>query len=149
MRPTGTAVPLLNSSSQAEGAKYLAQVENVELFHKNEAIKIPQLREGFLKLSKAYVKPANKCVITFEAQQEVSHQLPDVHIRGMKELKYTGSDACKEVAAKAQGRVQLYKRHNYLLPPQLPLKLNQRSFSPSLPIRLLQSSYWPAIQRRH
>ncbi|GBN47863.1 hypothetical protein AVEN_115460-1 [Araneus ventricosus] len=120
--PFKSTVPLQNSASEAEGAKYLAQVENVELSHENEAMKIAQLKEGFLKLSEAYVKPANKRVITFEAQQEVSHHLPDVHSRGMKEIKYTGSDTCKEVVAKAQGSVQLYKSHNYLLVPSSSIK---------------------------
>ncbi|GBN25039.1 hypothetical protein AVEN_43995-1 [Araneus ventricosus] len=40
----------------------------------------------------------------------------------MKELKCTGSDACKEVVAKAQGRVKLYKSHNYLLVPSGSIK---------------------------
>ncbi|GBN89823.1 hypothetical protein AVEN_198221-1 [Araneus ventricosus] len=79
--PFKSTVPLQNSASEAEGAKYLAQVENIELSHKNEAIKIAQLKEGFLKLSEAYVKPANKRLFAFEAQQEVSHHLPDVHSR--------------------------------------------------------------------
>ncbi|CAL1269877.1 unnamed protein product [Larinioides sclopetarius] len=103
--------------SQAERAKYLAQLEVVELSHKNEAIKVVRLKEGLLKLSEAYVELANKCAIIFEAQREVSHYLPDVHSRDMNELKYTGSGACKQAVAKARDRVQLYKRHNYRLVP--------------------------------
>ncbi|GBN38972.1 hypothetical protein AVEN_21675-1 [Araneus ventricosus] len=40
----------------------------------------------------------------------------------MKELKYAGSDACKEIVAKAQGGVQLYKRQNNLLVPSSSVK---------------------------
>ncbi|XP_071040322.1 uncharacterized protein [Parasteatoda tepidariorum] len=75
--------------SQAERAKYLAQLEVVELAHKTEAIKVVRLKDGLLKLSEAYVELANKCAIIFEAQREVSHYLPDVHSRDMNELKYT------------------------------------------------------------
>ncbi|KFM71824.1 hypothetical protein X975_01820, partial [Stegodyphus mimosarum] len=103
--------------SQAERAKYLAQLEVVELAHKNEAIKVVRLKDGLLKLSEAYVELANKCAIIFEAQREVSHYLPDVHSRDMNELKYTGSGACKQAVAKARDRVQQYKRHNYRLVP--------------------------------
>ncbi|XP_015904780.1 uncharacterized protein [Parasteatoda tepidariorum] len=103
--------------SQAERAKYLAQLEVVELAHKTEAIKVVRLKDGLLKLSEAYVELANKCAIIFEAQREVSHYLPDVHSRDMNELKYTGSGACKQAVAKARDRVHTYKRHNYRLVP--------------------------------
>lgn len=103
--------------SQAERAKCLAQLEVVELVHKNEAIKVVRLKDGLLKLSEAYVELANKCAIIFEAQREVSHYLPDVHSRDMNELKYTGSGSCKQAVAKARDKVQQYKRHNYRLVP--------------------------------
>lgn len=103
--------------SQAERAKYLAQLEVVEQANENEAVKLLRLKDGLLKLSDAYVELANKCAIIFEAQREVSHYLPDVQEREINEIKYTGSGASKQAVAKAKEKVQQYKRYCYRLVP--------------------------------
>lgn len=101
--------------SQAERAKDLAQLEVVERVYENEAIKLIRLKEGLLKLSDAYIELANKSAIIFEAQREISHQLPDVHGRDLHEIKYTGTGMTKHAVVKARDKVQQYQQLNYRL----------------------------------
>ncbi|XP_023240841.1 uncharacterized protein LOC111639251 [Centruroides sculpturatus] len=101
--------------SQAERAKDLAQLEVVERVYENEAIKLIRLKDGLLKLSDAYIELANKSAIIFEAQREISHQLPDVHGRDLHEIKYTGTGMTKHAVVKARDKVQQYQQLNYRL----------------------------------
>lgn len=103
--------------SQAERSKDLAQLEVVDRVHENEAVKLIRLKQGLLKLSDAYLEMASKCAIIFEAQSEISHQLPDVHEHDLHEIKYTGSGTAKLAVLKAKEKVQDYQKHRYQIVP--------------------------------
>ncbi len=56
----------------------------------NEAVKVIRFKEGLLKLSNAYTELGRKCTIIFEAQRNISHQIPDVYEKDLEDIKYTG-----------------------------------------------------------
>ena len=59
----------------------------------NEAVKLIRFKEGYLKLSTAYTELGRKCAIIFDAQRNITHQLPDVYERDLEDIKYTGIEA--------------------------------------------------------
>lgn len=117
--------------SQAERAKDLAQLEVVERVHENEAVKLIRIKEGLLKLSDAYVELANKSAIIFEAQREITHQLPDIDGRDLHEIKYTGTGVTKHTVIKARDKVQQYHRLSYKLVPTSNLEDPPPPYSPA------------------
>ncbi len=56
----------------------------------NEAVKLIRFKEGLLHLSQAYIELGRKCSIIFEAQKDISVQLPNVLEKDLEDIKYTG-----------------------------------------------------------
>lgn len=56
----------------------------------NEAIKLIRFKEGYQRLSQAYMELGRKCAIIFEAQRDITTQLPDVMNQDLEDIKYTG-----------------------------------------------------------
>ena len=56
----------------------------------NEAVKLIRFKDGYQKLSLAYMELSRKCGIIFEAQRDITTQLPDVLNRDLEDIKYTG-----------------------------------------------------------
>ncbi len=56
----------------------------------NEAVKLIRFKEGMLKVSGAYTELGRKCGIIFEAQRNISQQIPDVLEKDIDDIKYTG-----------------------------------------------------------
>ena len=53
-------------------------------------MKLIRFKEGMMKISSAYTELGRKCAIIFEAQKNISHQLPDVYEKDLEDIKYTG-----------------------------------------------------------
>ena len=68
--------------------QYFDTVE--DKIRENEAVKLIRFKEGMMKISGAYTELGRKCAIIFEAQKNISHQLPDVYEKDLEDIKYTG-----------------------------------------------------------
>ena len=57
----------------------------------NEAVKVLRFKAGYMKLSNSYVELGRKCAIIFEAQRNISSQIPDALNHDLEDMKYTGT----------------------------------------------------------
>ncbi|XP_071519591.1 uncharacterized protein [Panulirus ornatus] len=106
--------------SQAERSRDLAHQEVVERVGENEAVKMIRVKEGLLKLSGAYCELAQKCLVIFNAHQNIASQLPDVHERDLHDVKYTGSGSARKFVQEAKERLRSYRRNSISQKPAIP-----------------------------
>jgi hypothetical protein len=62
----------------------------LDRIQENEAVKLIRVKEGLLKLSDSYLELAHKCHVIHEAHRDVAYQIPDVHSKGLHEMRYSG-----------------------------------------------------------
>lgn len=95
---------------EAEREKDNAQLEVVDKIREHEAVKMIRIKEGFFKLSEAYIDCAQKCDVIFGAQRDIALQIPDVQDRDIQDIKYTGAGSTQQSVARAKAQIQRFRR---------------------------------------
>lgn len=62
----------------------------LDRIQENEAVKLIRVKEGLLKISDSYLELAHKCHVIHEAHRDIAYQIPDVHSKGLHEMRYSG-----------------------------------------------------------
>ncbi|XP_021915158.1 uncharacterized protein LOC110827625 isoform X2 [Zootermopsis nevadensis] len=107
--------------AQAERSCDQAQFEVLDRIQENEAVKLIRVKEGLLKISDSYLELAHKCHVIHEAHRDIAYQIPDVHSKGLHEMRYSGSGLAQQAVLRAKEQVRVYSRQAPSMVPCAPI----------------------------